>query len=129
MTQLKKVDPAIVDRMKEELGARMEAAPAPGAWGCVVLLTARSNLYSEVIPWADDYEAIEAAEKRLVAQLFQAGDTEVEYIYDFAGAPSCRVVKLLMELHPRNGEAQVIARSPEGGYLSKPLRTFQPPKK
>lgn len=118
---MNEVDQIIADRIVKEAKARMTAVPE--GFGCTVLLTTQGNLYSEAIPQIDG----DAWEERLLEQLSQAGDTEVEYIFCYPfGVPTRRLGKLLPELHPHNREAAVLGRSLQGGYLSRPLRTFLP---
>lgn len=123
MPQWVKADPAIVDRMKGEAVARM--AEVPEAWDCVVLLTAQGNLYAAAKTEEDWLER----EEQLLAQLAQAGDTQVEYFLSWPGSvPSWRMRTGLAELDPRNREAQVLV--PNGGDPRYGLlREFDPPKK
>lgn len=130
MNPLKQADPAVAARMMEEFKTRL--AEAPGAYGrtmedygCTVLLTAQGNLYSEVFLNNDVMEA----EKRLLEQLTQKGDTEVEYFLCLPFlVPSWRMLKLLPELDPRNMETRVLLPQ-EGDPRYRTFRECQPPKK
>ncbi len=128
MNPLKKADPAIADRMMEEVRVRMAEVPgAPGAYGCTVLLTAPGNLYSEVYPMVTEKE--KAADERLLEQLAQRGDTEVAYVLCMPGvAIPWWIRTLLPELDPRNLETRVLLPQ-EGDPRYRTIREWQPPKK
>lgn len=131
MNPLKKADPAIADRMMEEVRARMAEVPggcgcASGEYGCTVLLTARGNLYSEVYPMVTEKE--KAADERILAQLAQKGDTEVAYVLCMPGiAIPWWIRTLLPELDPRNLETRVLLPQ-EGDPRYRTIRECQPPK-
>ncbi len=121
---MEKADRRVVDRLMGEAKAQMDAAP--GAWGCVVLQTARGNVYSAV--YVEEAECV-GREELLLERLAQAGDAEVVYLLTLPLAvPSWRMRKLLPLLDPRNEETRVLFPEEEGAR-SRTLRECFPPEK
>lgn len=121
---MEKTDRRVFDRLMGEAKARMDAAP--GAWDCVVLQTARGNVYSAV--YAEEAECV-GREEPLLERLAQAGDTEVAYLLcPRLGVPGWRMRKLLPLLDPRNEETRVLF-SGEDGPRFRTLRECRPPQK